>query len=495
MPKPIIWCVGGSDSGGGAGIQADLHTVQGLGGHACTLLSAITAQNSRCVERIQAVPVDMLSSQLDSLAADMLPKAIKIGMLADVSQVNLLGEFIGWLRQQQSGPFVVWDPVIRASSGAWLSEISPDHCKPLLQQVDLITPNAAELTWLTGIAPNDKPSLQQAARALLNKGVKAVLVKGGHLHWQQQDCTDYYFSKDRCWQLTSTRITTPHGHGTGCVYASAIATAMALDYPLDDAACIARAYINQGLKSATGLGSGPGPVAHLGWPQKLADFAVFQPDHKSAPSICGFPALKIRSLGLYPVVDSLDWVRKLLQWGVTTLQLRLKRTPDQQLEAEISQAIDLANCYKARLFINDHWQLAIKYRAFGVHLGQEDLEDADLKVIQQAGLALGISTHGYAELLRVIQLAPSYIALGHIFATNTKQMPSKPQGLERLKAYQALQQDIPTVAIGGISASKVDKVLACGVDGIAMVSAITAAGNPQQRVRQLLAKVECHYAQ
>ncbi len=192
----------------------------------------------------------------------------------------------------------------------------------------------------------DRHSLEKGASALLNMGVKAVLVKGGHLHWQQH-CSDYYFSRDCRWQLTSARITTAHGHGTGCVYASDIATAMALDYPLADAACIARAYINQGLKSATGVGSGPGPVAHLGWPQKLADFAVFRPDHESAPSISGFPALKERQLGLYPVVDSLDWVKKLLQWGVTTLQLRLKRPPDQRLEAEISQAIELANCYKA----------------------------------------------------------------------------------------------------------------------------------------------------
>ncbi|GGD65852.1 thiamine phosphate synthase [Lacimicrobium alkaliphilum] len=495
MGKPIIWCIGGSDSGGGAGIQADLLTVHGLGGHGCSLISAITAQNSHSIDRIQAVSVDMLRSQLNSLAGDMLPRVVKIGMLADSGQIRLLAEFIGWLRQQQPALFVIWDPVVQASSGAKLSNINARDCVPLLQQLDLITPNADELNWLTDIRPDNKNNMEKAANALLSSGVTAALIKGGHLHWQQQHCTDYYFSEEQRWQLTSDRIATSHGHGTGCVYASAIATAIALDYPLADAACIASAYINQGLKSAAAVGRGPGPVAHLGWPEKLADFPTYQLNPEPTPAVRGFATLTSRRLGLYPVVDTVEWVQQCLQWGITTLQLRLKRPPDEEAEAAIQQAVALANHHQARLFINDHWQLAIKHGAFGVHLGQEDLYDADLNAIQQAGLALGISTHGYAELLRAIRLCPSYIALGHIFATRTKDMPSSPQGLARLKAYQVLQQSIPTVAIGGISQSRVDKVLACGVDGIAMVSAITAAENPQQVAKGLMEKMERYYAQ
>jgi hydroxymethylpyrimidine kinase/phosphomethylpyrimidine kinase/thiamine-phosphate diphosphorylase len=131
------------------------------------------------------------------------------------------------------------------------------------------------------------------------------------------------------------------------------------------------------------------------------------------------------------------------------------------------------------LFINDYWQLAIKHKAYGVHLGQEDMEVADLPMIADAGLRLGLSTHGYYEILRAQQLKPSYIALGHIFPTKTKQMPSDPQGLNRLGKYAALLADIPTVAIGGINLKRAAAVWKTGVGSIAVVSAITDATDPK----------------
>lgn len=133
-------------------------------------------------------------------------------------------------------------------------------------------------------------------------------------------------------------------------------------------------------------------------------------------------------LGLYPVVDSVDWIARLLDWGVSTLQLRIKDPQATDLEQQIQQAIELGRRYQARLFINDYWQLAIKHGAYGVHLGQEDIQTADLDALRQAGLRLGISTHDAAELAEALALKPSYVALGHIFPTQTKEMPSQPQG-------------------------------------------------------------------
>ena len=140
-----------------------------------------------------------------------------------------------------------------------------------------------------------------------------------------------------------------------------------------------------------------------------------------------------KKLGLYPVVDSVEWIERLLKIGVTTLQLRIKDKQPDDVEQEIIEAIKLGKQYHARLFINDYWQLAIKHHAYGVHLGQEDLDIADLNAIKQSGLRLGISTHDEVELQRAKTLRPSYIALGHIFPTTTKDMPSKPQGLKALK--------------------------------------------------------------
>lgn len=197
-----------------------------------------------------------------------------------------------------------------------------------------------------------------------------------------------------------------------------------------------------------------------------------------------------KKLGLYPVVDSIEWIESLLKTGVTTLQLRIKDKQPEDVEQEIIEAIKLGKQYHARLFINDYWQLAIKHQAYGVHLGQEDLDIADLNAIKHAGLRLGISTHDEAELQKAKALSPSYIALGHIFPTTTKEMPSKPQGLKALKLQVEQTPDFPTVAIGGISLERVPDVVATGVGSVALVSAITKAPDWQQVTRKLLELVE-----
>ena len=202
-----------------------------------------------------------------------------------------------------------------------------------------------------------------------------------------------------------------------------------------------------------------------------------------------FPATS-HKLGLYPVVDSVEWIARLLDAGVTTIQLRIKDLPDEQVEEDIAAAIALGKRYNARLFINDYWQLAIKHDAYGVHLGQEDLETTDLAAIYRAGLRLGVSTHDDAELARAIAVKPSYIALGHIFPTQTKDMPSAPQGLAELKRHILGLSDYPTVAIGGISIDRVADVLACGVGSVAVVSAITQAPDWRAATAQLLQLIE-----
>ncbi|MBI6530918.1 thiamine phosphate synthase [Proteus vulgaris] len=197
-----------------------------------------------------------------------------------------------------------------------------------------------------------------------------------------------------------------------------------------------------------------------------------------------------KKLGLYPVVDSVEWIERLLKTGVTTLQLRIKDKQPEDVEQEIIEAIKLGKQYHARLFINDYWQLAIKHHAYGIHLGQEDLDIADLDAIKKSGSRLGISTHDETELQRAKTLRPSYIALGHIFPTTTKDMPSKPQGLEALKYQVEQTPDFPTVAIGGISLERVPDVIATGVGSVALVSAITKAPDWQQVTRKLLELVE-----
>lgn len=191
-------------------------------------------------------------------------------------------------------------------------------------------------------------------------------------------------------------------------------------------------------------------------------------------------------LGLYVIVDSYEWIERLIHAGVKTLQIRIKDRSPEQAEEEIARCIALAKQHQVRLFVDDFWQLATKYQAYGVHLGQEDLRTADLNAIQQAGLRLGVSTHNREEIELVLPLRPSYIALGHIFPTQSKIMPSAPQGIANLAAQVKDLGDMPTVAIGGITASHFADVLATGVGSIAVISAVTQAEDWQSAVKNLL---------
>ncbi len=189
--------------------------------------------------------------------------------------------------------------------------------------------------------------------------------------------------------------------------------------------------------------------------------------------------------GFYPVVPDADWALRLLDWGVRTLQLRIKNLRGAPLAAAIARVSQAAAQAGAQLFINDHWREAIDAGAFGVHLGQEDLHGADVTALRAAGMRLGVSTHAPGELARAHALRPSYIALGPVYPTTLKVMPYQPLGLERLRDWAArCKPCYPTVAIGGISLQRAAAVLGCGVDGFAVVSAVTQAADPQTATRE-----------
>ena len=186
--------------------------------------------------------------------------------------------------------------------------------------------------------------------------------------------------------------------------------------------------------------------------------------------------------GFYPVVPDAAWVQRLLDWGVRTVQLRIKALDHQpaEIEQQVRAAVAAGRAVPgAQVFINDHWQLALAAGAYGVHLGQQDLDSADLNALRQAGIRLGLSSHTPAEMARALALQPSYLAIGPIYPTTLKVMPYAPVGLAQLKHWAALAAPCPVVAIGGISLALMPGVLACGVDGVAVVSAVTLAADPQ----------------
>ena len=197
-------------------------------------------------------------------------------------------------------------------------------------------------------------------------------------------------------------------------------------------------------------------------------------------------------IGFYPVVPTADWVQRLLDWGVLTVQLRIKSADHSpaEISAQVKAAVEAGRAVPgAQVFINDHWKLALEcaaHGAYGVHLGQEDLDTADIEALRIAGLRLGLSTHTPAELARAHAVLPSYLAIGPIYPTTLKVMPYEPVGLERLAlwaAQAALHPRLPVVAIGGISLERLPGVLGClnsPWDGAAVVSAVTLAADSHQ---------------
>ncbi|MEP2148727.1 MAG: thiamine phosphate synthase [Roseobacter sp.] len=188
----------------------------------------------------------------------------------------------------------------------------------------------------------------------------------------------------------------------------------------------------------------------------------------------------------YPIFDDVVWLRRMLPLGIKLVQMRLKDKSQDDLRAQLTEARDLCAAHGAVLVVNDHWQLAIDLGCDWVHLGQEDLDDADIDAIRAAGLKLGISTHDKAELARALALAPNYIALGPIYPTILKKMKWHQQGVEKLGVWKGLVGDIPLVAIGGMSTARALGAFAAGADIVSAVTDITLHDDPEGRVKAWL---------
>ncbi|MDP5145374.1 bifunctional hydroxymethylpyrimidine kinase/phosphomethylpyrimidine kinase [Shewanella sp. ULN5] len=571
----IVWSIAGSDSGGGAGIQADLATIQDLNCHACTVITTLTAQNSVNVNLVEAVSEAMLFAQLDSLLSDMPPDAIKIGLIANQQQVNQLAQWLSAsiVKANRYVPIIL-DPVMVASSGNLLNQHVVDF-SPLRGVVSVITPNQSELIALarafksdarnqassqagnhaevnhqadpqinvkdvfTSITPNTTSSneaLTLAKMVLMAQQVSRylgchVVAKGGDAAWQADRAMDVYVCQhveggsaehnDSVFVLSSQRVDTANNHGSGCTLSSAMACFLAQDFVLHDAVVLAKAYVTSGLIQSIKVASGPGYLARTGWPTSLElmphivplivrdsanrllnDASIEQQISQSIRQKKQYQFSKLSTpLEVYPVVANISMLEMLLGAGCKTLQLRLKpeisccdkgiafedeQQKAQWIEQQVFNAIQLSRKFNAQLFINDHWQLALKYGAFGVHLGQEDALSADLAALAENNIALGLSSHSYFEILLATQVNPSYIALGHIFATTTKNMPSTPQGLTKLAKYTSLlKHHFPTVAIGGIDSQNLKDIAVTGVDDVAVVRAITQAREPVEAYKSL----------
>lgn len=259
--------------------------------------------------------------------------------------------------------------------------------------------------------------------------------------------------------------------------AAVLAACRSMGFVEDDAQLLARAWTAQALRL--------GQFDATAWPDDARDFGVHTGPRTDAFAPCP------QQLGLYAVLPDAAWVARMAEAGVPTLQLRFKSDDRAAVGREVQAAVRAVKGSASLLFINDHWREAIDAGAYGVHLGQEDLEGAreQLHSIRSAGLRLGLSTHGYAELLRAESVGPSYLALGAVYATTLKRMATAPQGPGRLAAYARLMRHRPLVAIGGIDFARLDEVLPSGVGSVAVVRALVAAQDPAAEARRFMERL------
>ncbi len=252
---PIAWTIAGSDSGGGAGIQADLKVMSAFGVHGCSVITALTAQNTMGVLLAEPVSEAMLREQLRAVASDLPPTVIKTGMLGSVESCGMVADFLEAL---EGSPTLVCDPVMVSTSGSSLldTEARDIMIKRIFPRVDILTPNLFEAGQIIG--SDDVGNAEDAAKQILETGVRSVLIKGGHA--EGNTSSDYWTDGRNSMWLTSPRLDTNETHGTGCILSSAIASAIALGQEIPDAVVIAKTFLNQCIKNPANVGAGPGPI-------------------------------------------------------------------------------------------------------------------------------------------------------------------------------------------------------------------------------------------
>ena len=257
-PIPKAMTIAGSDSGGGAGIQADLKTFAALGVYGTSVLTAITAQNTIGVTAVHEVPADVVAAQFDAVFSDIGPTAVKTGMLASSSIIECVVSQL----ERHSVPWLVVDPVMVAKSGDSLLRDGAIETMRLrlVPQASVITPNIPEAEALTGSRITTEAEVRRAAEKIFAMGAKTVVVKGGH---REGPATDLYYDGSSFREFSAPRIDTANTHGTGCTFASAIAAGLARNMSVLDAVALAKDYVTEAIRRSFPIGRGHGPLNHF----------------------------------------------------------------------------------------------------------------------------------------------------------------------------------------------------------------------------------------
>ncbi len=523
--------IAGSDPSGGAGLQADLKTFSALGVYGATAITAVTVQNTVDVKYVHALPPQVVYDQIVTVMEDIMPDAVKIGMVNDAETLDAIVRALTPRRPR----FLVVDPVMVSTSGCALMQADALQVmeERLLPMADIVTPNLPEAWTLAGT----DSSVDEAAQAILRLGVKALLIKGGHAEGTTK--TDYlYVSYDdgvKRTEFSSATVDTFNTHGTGCTLSSAIAAMLARGHGMEEAVRQAKMYLTEALKAGADVvvGHGHGPVCHffsqqvnkqtsrqgdLHTSQQVNEFfsqqvneSTSQQADKSNLLVCSSARpLSTKKESTRPLstkkVDSfaklqfithftdrcsyLDSAMMALEGGCRWIQLRMKDADEDEIERTARLILPECRRRGAVFIIDDHVELVKRVGADGVHLGKNDMPVDEARRILGDEFIIGGTANTFEDIQRLAAQGADYIGCGPFRFTTTKKNLAPMLGIEGYENIVSLMKthgiNLPIVAIGGITYDDIPRIMSTGVTGIAISGSVLRADNPVEEMKRMV---------
>ncbi|CAA6667799.1 unnamed protein product [Spirodela intermedia] len=469
---PHVLTVAGSDSGAGAGIQADLKACGALGVYCSSVITAVTAQNTLGVQGVHPVPVDFVEDQLRSVLSDMEVDVVKTGMLPSVDIIKALCDKIKEFHVKA----LVVDPVMVSTSGDVLAApaILDVLREELLPMADIVTPNLIEASALLGGQSLETVAdMYTAARSIHKLGPRNVIVKGGHLS-DSSDAVDVFFDGEQFLELHGQRVKTRNTHGTGCTLASSIAAELAKGSSMPQAVKAAKNFVENALRYSKDIAIGAGPQGPFDHFFKLNDHM----DNTSEKR-----RFDPNDLFLYAVTDSrmnkkwgrsiTEAVKSVIEGGATMVQLREKEAETREFVEAARACVEICRPRGVPLLINDRVDVALACGADGVHVGQSDMPAHLARSLLGPAKIIGVSCKTPAQAAAAFAGGADYVGCGGVFPTNTK-ANNVTVGLDGLRTV-CMASELPVVAIGGIGAGNASSVMEIAtptLKGVAVVSAV-----------------------
>jgi len=487
---PRVLLISGSDSGGGAGLQADIKACVSCGTFPTNAVSAVTVQNSHGVDHIHTIPGRVLTDQIHAVQSDIGSSCIKIGMLGSIENVKAVSEY---LKRERHCPPIILDPVLVSSSGSALAEQGlvnalKDDLFPL---ATMITPNISEASQLLdGMQIDSIDAMKVAAKRLHELGPRYVLVKGGHYMDSNAHATDVMYDGYQYIEFSKVFLDATNNHGTGCALASAIASYIARGETVTDAVSHAKEFVWRAMERSRGINLGYGEQRPMNLAHHVDNW--IEPAHRIANDV---------DVSLYAVSsphttsqdktdeEILDAIRAVVKGGASVIQIRDKVSEGLHLTRIVSKIVRFCRPRGVKVIVNDRVDVCIAADACGVHVGQGDIPAAAVRRMIGPDKILGVSCKTIELALKAQHDGADYVGCGAVFDTPTKKT-SRRIGVEGVKKIRE-KVSIPVVAIGGLDASNVEQViLESTCHGVAVVRAIFDAQDIQSATKHLRTLVD-----